>query len=59
MTPIEAAQAAMELAQRMLKLAELDAYQASRAAELLEHHAEAGELAEQIRFHLLTLEVPA
>lgn len=59
MTPIEAAAAALELAQRLAALAQLELRPRSNAAAILEHHSEAGQLTEQLRFYLLTMDVPA
>lgn len=59
MTPIEAAAAALELAQRLQALAMLELRPRTNAAALLEHHAEAGSIAHDLSAFLLTFEVPA
>lgn len=58
-SPIEAVAAATELVDRLMMLARLESRPRSNAAALLEHHAEAGAIAEQLRSFLLFFEVPA
>lgn len=58
-TPSEAVAAALELAEHLVRLARLESHPRTNAAQLLEHHAEAGTIAEQLLGFLLTFELPA
>jgi hypothetical protein len=59
MTPIEILAAARELVEHVERLVDLELHPKTNAAAILEHHSEAGQIAETLRFELLMMDVPA
>jgi hypothetical protein len=58
-TPAEAFEASKDLTHLLSRLAVLELHPRTYAVQLLQVHAEAGEIAEQLRAFLIAFEVPA